>query len=160
MLLLQQEILVLCDATRAQRHGEMANGPPTNQPRTLLGPLTTTFTQPPICSQVIAQCSTCTSAWQAQECFKDGPNFGIQDHTTCWPPLSGVASVISFGATLGGYGFFSPGLVCPHGYTSACSATAGGYSGWDVEYSLIHKETAVGCCPTYVPHYSMMKRCN
>jgi hypothetical protein len=123
----------------------------TNQPRTILGPLTTTFTQPEGCTQLIADCSTCSEAWQAQECFSSSNNnFGVQDHTSCWPPLSGLASVFSFGPTLGGYGFFSPGLVCPHGFTSACSATAGGSSGWEIEYSMVSGETAVGCCPTQV----------
>lgn len=125
-----------------------------NQPRTVLGPLTTTFTPPAACSQLVAQCSTCNSAFQAQECHSSSNEvFTIQDDKSCWPPLSGLATVFSFGPTLGGYGFFSPGLVCPHGYTSACSATGGGHSDWGVEYSLVPGETAVGCCPMYIRLY-------
>lgn len=49
-----------------------------------------------------------------------------------------------------GWGFYSPGLVCPHGYTSACTATAGGDAQWPVQFEMLEGETAVGCCPTYV----------
>jgi hypothetical protein len=122
-----------------------------NQPRTILGLLTTTFTQPPVCTQIVAACSTCFQGWQAQECYSSSTNiYGVQDDPSCWPPLSGLATVFSFGPTLAGYGFYSPGLICPTGFTPACSATAGGSSNWDIEYSMVTGETAVGCCPTYV----------
>ncbi|KAH8771020.1 hypothetical protein F5883DRAFT_551694 [Diaporthe sp. PMI_573] len=47
-----------------------------------------------------------------------------------------------------GWGFYSPGLICPHGYTSACTATAKGGAQWPVQFVMLEGETAVGCCPT------------
>ncbi|KAH6641280.1 hypothetical protein F5144DRAFT_563049 [Chaetomium tenue] len=46
-----------------------------------------------------------------------------------------------------GWGFYSPGLACPTGYTAACTAEYGKRSDWEVEFTLIPGETAVGCCP-------------
>ncbi|KAI1264514.1 hypothetical protein F5Y18DRAFT_83128 [Xylariaceae sp. FL1019] len=45
-------------------------------------------------------------------------------------------------------GLFSPGLVCPSGYTSACQSTFGGYGNWPPFWTLNEGETAVGCCPS------------
>ncbi|ETS80911.1 hypothetical protein PFICI_08440 [Pestalotiopsis fici W106-1] len=47
-----------------------------------------------------------------------------------------------------GWGFYSPGIACPQGYTTAAMATAGGSTGWGLEYSLTDGETAAACCPT------------
>ncbi|KAH8890963.1 hypothetical protein GQ53DRAFT_164843 [Thozetella sp. PMI_491] len=116
-----------------------------NLPRTNLGPLTKAFTPPAACQVNIAQCATCDRAWQGQFCGSSG--FG--DTTTCWPPVD--PSIASPTAPFLGWGFYSPGIVCPGGYTTACSATKGpsGYSAaWDVEFSLTLGETAIGCCPT------------
>lgn len=44
-------------------------------------------------------------------------------------------------------GFYSPGLVCPDGYLSACTATWDGFSDWQVQFPMTAGETAVGCCP-------------
>lgn len=120
---------------------------PDQSPRTNLGPLTTTFTPPPACTINVAGCATCAVAYQGQECLT---SIGAADATTCWPPTSAGASSVS--PPFLGRGFYSPGLICPSGYTSACSATAGGSSAWPVEYPLNYGETAVGCCPTYVVH--------
>lgn len=75
----------------------------------------------------------------------------IEDAITCWPPTSkGAPTPIVSPGGWEGYGFYSPGLVCPAGYTSACTATEGGHSDWDVQFSMTQGETAVGCCPRYV----------
>ncbi|KUJ10486.1 uncharacterized protein LY89DRAFT_627027 [Mollisia scopiformis] len=122
----------------------------TNQARTNLGPLTTTATLPSSCQVPVEQCSTCSEAWGAQTCFASTidstVDYGVQDNTDCWP------STTSFVATppipLQGWGFYSPGLVCPSGMYSACSATASRSSGWPVQFGLLSGETAVGCCPS------------
>jgi hypothetical protein len=127
------------------------SGPPINQQRVILGPLTTTWTAPSSCSVAVQECQTCTQAWAAQTCFASsvtsGVKYSVEDNTDCWPPRS------SFVGTpvppLAGWGFYSPGLECPYEMTSACSATGGGSSGWDVQFGLLTKETAVGCCPKY-----------
>ncbi|KAM3501722.1 hypothetical protein MY10362_005339 [Beauveria mimosiformis] len=47
-----------------------------------------------------------------------------------------------------GWGFYSPGLVCPDGYTTACTAIFGQRADWSTQFPLVAGETAVGCCPT------------
>ncbi|KAH8647121.1 hypothetical protein BX600DRAFT_518407 [Xylariales sp. PMI_506] len=112
-------------------------------PRTLLGPLTTTWTPPPVCSYAMALgCSTCYTGWQGQTC---NPSSNAHDYTDCWPPR---ASSMPDPGVMMGWGFYSPGLVCPHGYTTAAMATQGGSTGWGLEYSLTQGETAAACCPT------------
>lgn len=121
--------------------------------RTTLGPLTTTYTPPASCNVAVEQCSTCINAWAAQTCFASTTgssiNYGVQDNPDCWPPRLDD-SILTPVPPFQGWGFYTPGVICPVGYTSACSATAGGSSGWSVQYSMTAGETAVGCCPTYV----------
>ncbi len=123
----------------------------TAQTRTILGPLTTTFTPTPACSAQVLECPlpTCTLAWQAQTCYSSGDSAGIEDNSDCWPPRSGSVTESTHNPTLAGWGFYSPGLVCPSGFVSACSATFGESWGWPVQYSIFEGETAVGCCPRY-----------
>lgn len=79
----------------------------------------------------------------------------MTEDTQCWPtptstlpPNQPIAS-----------GFYSPGLECPAGYTSACTAvsqTSGDVAfpiatpapfGGNFQFALDPGETAVGCCP-------------
>lgn len=115
----------------------------TPSPRTLLGPLTTTWTAPPICSYAMALCDTCTTVWQGQTC---NPVSHAHDYTECWPPRSGAQATVDPGVMMG-WGLYSPGIVCPAGYSTAAMATEGGSSGWGVEYSMLPGETAAACCP-------------
>ncbi|KAL5615349.1 hypothetical protein BROUX41_005397 [Berkeleyomyces rouxiae] len=109
--------------------------------RNILGPLTTTFTPPASCTSLFGECSTCLQGWRAQVCLETKQI----ENTDCWPGTSqGAASATQ---PLQGWGFYSPGIVCPAGHYSACSATAGSTSGWEVQFSMIAGETAVGCCP-------------
>ncbi|TFB06535.1 hypothetical protein CCMA1212_000555 [Trichoderma ghanense] len=117
----------------------------TNQPGTLLGPLTTTWTMPASCSVYMPPCSTCDQGFRGQSCnaISGGQ---VQDNTACWPPVTkGVASPTW---PFVGWGFYSPGLACPAGYTTACTAVYGQRPEWDTQFTLVSSETAVGCCPT------------
>ncbi|KAK0636763.1 hypothetical protein B0T17DRAFT_477890, partial [Bombardia bombarda] len=114
-----------------------------NQSRVILGPLTTTFVPPPACTVAVGACKTCNVAWLGQECVATG----AQDNTDCWPTTTEGA--LAPEPTLYGWGFYSPGLMCPQGYASACSATAGSAgAGWPLQFKLTAGETAVGCCPS------------
>ncbi|KAB5586246.1 hypothetical protein GE09DRAFT_58134 [Coniochaeta sp. 2T2.1] len=121
--------------------------------RTNLGPLTTPFTYPASCNVVVQQCSTCTFGWQGQSCGTNSFNTqGVQDNLDCWPPRS---NDVSSGVAVNGWGFYSPGVECPIGYTSACSSTAGVEGGFAFQFSMLPRETAVGCCPTgYTCNYN------
>jgi hypothetical protein len=121
-----------------------------------LGPLTTVFTADPTCMTLMfRECGSsdvCTG-WLAQTCTSDlagtTTSYGPSNEFACFPPLtSGTVT-----ETYGGWGFYSPGLSCPSGYTSACSATAGATGSFQFEYPLVLGETAVGCCPTYVYNF-------
>ncbi|KAK2602298.1 hypothetical protein N8I77_008845 [Diaporthe amygdali] len=123
--------------------GASTPGPITGQERTNLGPLTATFTQPPECTTAIAVASGQSLLGRLGEVC--GSEAGTVD-TSCWPATGGGVAGPSTASP--GWGFYSPGIVCPAGHTSACSATAGlfGKSDWPVQYSLTAGETAVGCC--------------
>jgi len=127
----------------------------TNQPQTNLGPLTTTFNPPILCGVFIEGCLDCGYGWQAQTCyattFGSYTSYGVRDDPNCWPPRT--TGISTPDGPLYGWGFYSPGLVCPMGLTRACSATGGGSSGWPLQFSLLEQETAVGCCPRRVLSY-------
>ncbi|KAI0121288.1 hypothetical protein BJ170DRAFT_698437 [Xylariales sp. AK1849] len=111
-------------------------------PRTLLGPLTETYTFPPVCQYAMASgCASCSTGWLGQTCNTAS---GAHDWTDCWPPRA--SSMMDPGVMMG-WGFYSPGLACPQGYTTAAVATEGGSTGWGLEYSLTTGETAAACCP-------------
>ncbi|KAI1437956.1 hypothetical protein GGR50DRAFT_570486 [Xylaria sp. CBS 124048] len=108
--------------------------------RTNLGPLTTdTFTYK--CTEVIQRCSTCDVGWAAQTCIRGV----VSDNTDCWPPRA--ANVPPTGGPLLEWGVYSPGIVCPGGYTSAASGIYGGPSDFHFQYPMSVGESAIGCCP-------------
>lgn len=150
--------------------------PQTTAIRTELGPLTTTFVPPPDCSSILWY--TSYTDWHGLQAH----NFqcGYKTYTTsgtggstvtsimyklsslreiCFP--SGFASYMNRPASLdvapgtGLLHFFSPGLVCPAGFTTACAIV----KQTDVPlppgdpvgvWSLLRPgETAVGCCPRF-----------
>ncbi|KUI52869.1 hypothetical protein VP1G_00007 [Cytospora mali] len=121
----------------------------TGQDRTNLGPLTTTFTQPPSCTIAVAgHDDNGLAGFLARTCaLSQGSDMGSDD-ASCWPSTSSGATTPS--APFQGWGFYSPGTICPTGYSSACSATGGtsSSSGWPVQFQLLDGETAVGCCPS------------
>jgi hypothetical protein len=116
----------------------------TDQARTNLGPLTTTYIPPTSCSVIVPFCDGCTQGWAGQTCLSNGP----ADDTACWPPTK--TGVSSASPPLYGWGFYSPGVVCPKGHTPACSATADGQANWQIQFRLVPGETALGCCPRWV----------
>jgi len=131
------------------------------QAPTNLGPLTTTFTPPAACTVAVGAGRGGLAglfgfggdedvAFLGQACSR-GKAF---DDTACWPETSKGAEKKE--APLSGWGFYSPGLHCPVGYATACSATggSGGGSGWPVQFKLRDGETAVGCCPRLVFGFS------
>jgi hypothetical protein len=128
----------------------------TDQNRVILGPLTTaTWESPASCAVVVEGCagtSTCSYGYQAQSCYATPSgstiSYGDEDNTDCWPPrASFVTTPIP---PLTGWGFYSPGIICPTGMIQACTATYGGASGWPVQFGLTEGETAIGCCPRYI----------
>ncbi|KAI1484186.1 hypothetical protein F4774DRAFT_416169 [Daldinia eschscholtzii] len=110
----------------------------------LLGPLTTTWTQPPACSIAVGACSTCYSGWQAQTC---GGNDTVRDAPSCWPPRT--LGAMTPPQPLFAWGIYSPGLVCPQGYATACSYNGAKKTGdFNFYFSPQESETVVGCCPS------------
>ncbi|KAL2177771.1 uncharacterized protein P884DRAFT_306846 [Thermothelomyces heterothallicus CBS 202.75] len=115
----------------------------TDHDRTILGRLTTVFTPPAPCTYAVGWCSTCDVAWWGQTCAQSS----VQDDTNCWPTTTDGAPEPSQ-AALYGWGFYSPGLECPEGHTTACTAIAGESSQWKVQFLMEAEETFAGCCPT------------
>lgn len=141
--------------------------------RSQLGPLTTTFTRPSDCSSLLwydytdgwyghpantLQCrlekystsgSVTSSVFKrailAESCFPSG-FASYMNQWTSWDPLAPPSPY-------GPVHFYSPGLICPAGYTTACAVARqtdlplppGAPSGiWSL---LSPGETAIGCCP-------------
>ncbi|CZS85583.1 unnamed protein product [Fusarium graminearum] len=105
--------------------------------RTNLGPLTTTFTYPASCTVVVQECDACTNGWQAQTCSDNSFNAqGVQDDAECWPPRKGSQST---GVALNGWGFYSPGIECPAGYTTKCVSTDDVDGGFTFQFPLAKK---------------------
>lgn len=113
-----------------------------------MGPLTTTWTPPPACSVVVAACSTCTKGWAAQSCPRDSL---VTDDPSCWPPRTSGAYTPPTGTPLFAWGIYTPGIVCPQGYSAACSYDGAAQTGdFQFDFSPRETEAATGCCPTYV----------
>lgn len=128
----------------------------TGQARTILGPLTTTFIQPPSCTIAMTgedDDDDGLAGYLAHACAAaQGNSIGVDD-ASCWPSTSSGA--VEPHVSFQGWGFYSPGTICPTGYAGACTATGGtgGSSDWSVQFELLEGETAVGCCPKYVHHF-------
>lgn len=109
-----------------------------------LGPLITAFTAPLSCSMLF-------NTGLGSRCY-DGvetPSFqSSNDDTRCWP----LATVtVPTGAALSGFGFYSPGLQCPSGYTTACYDQAVGSApafNFNFPPAADVQESVAGCCPT------------
>lgn len=113
-----------------------------------LGPLTTVFTPPAACTQLVLVPSNLNfpqaTLFEAQGCNQGD----LEDAALCWPP----ATVSAPSPPLDGWGFYSPGLSCPSGYATACSAARNvgrSQTGFDFQFPLDEGESAAGCCPRY-----------
>ena len=138
--------------------------------RSVLGPLTTTFRRLSSCTHLYgeeAYLTSGTAASQAQHCATvsgwgnvgNGVNAswtGVStlDDVECWPPATVTSPTQA--TSLDGRGFYSPGLVCPDGYTTACmeamsddgsQSTITQGTSFAFQFKPVAGETAVGCCP-------------
>ncbi len=78
--------------------------------------------------------------------MENGVTGSVEDDLSCWPPV--LTQIVGTPRhPFLGLGFYSPGLACPTGYTTACTAEYGQRAGWDIQYPLVADETAIGCCP-------------
>ncbi|KAL5386095.1 hypothetical protein PMIN02_008613 [Paraphaeosphaeria minitans] len=120
--------------------------------RVNLGPLTTVFVPPPYCSRAALAGS---QAVLGQSCNPvDEKSATAADDTGCWPRAT--AYPVDANSNLAGLGFYSPGLTCPQGHYSACTAVstskdqtaAAPQVTGKFQFPLVVGETAVGCCPT------------
>ncbi|KAL5382123.1 hypothetical protein DPSP01_006802 [Paraphaeosphaeria sporulosa] len=120
--------------------------------RVNLGPLTTVFVPPPYCSRAALAGS---QAVLGQSCNPvNEKSATAADDTGCWPRAT--AYPVNAKSKLAGLGFYSPGLTCPQGHYSACTAvsTSKGQTAaapqvtGKFQFPLVAGETAVGCCPT------------
>lgn len=102
------------------------------------------FTPPPECNFAAVRGTPLSIGFRAQTCVGNA----LEDESTCWPEATVAAP--SPMPPFHGWGFYSPGISFPAGYTTACDATQGYRTGWVMQYPLEKGETAVGCCPTYV----------
>ena len=126
----------------------------------LMGPLTTTWTPPSSCGigfpfptyvfqgvQTINLGYTCTGETNdcgtSKSCATITTFTSTSDHA-CFPPATSDPNRDS---RL--HGYYSPGLICPAGYTKACESTFGGTGNFQPVWSLTAGETAIGCCPTF-----------
>jgi hypothetical protein len=137
------------------------------------GPLTTTWAQPSSCSLPIALyqsvtvdepyptvdtiisgvscvsnsvkvCTTALSGTSSGSTIcSETPYYTSTIDPACYPPVSMSTDAELFNS----WGYYSPGLVCPEGYTTACHTTSGGTGDWDPIWPLTSGETAAGCCP-------------
>ncbi|PGH19382.1 hypothetical protein AJ80_04023 [Polytolypa hystricis UAMH7299] len=125
--------------------------------RTTLGPLTTIFTQPPNCSvlDLGILSSSHTYARPAISCHPLPRENGhlLYNEPSCFPP--GLGSHFISHDQYATMAFYSPGLHCPHDFTSACALTrvsddtiTKGFRLADrkIWNQLWVNETAVGCC--------------
>ena len=111
----------------------------------LLGPLTTSWAMPSSCTVHFVGCATCTEGYRGQHCVANGQFGPVEDDYSCWPPAD--ARVGTPRHPFLGLGYYSPGLACPTGYMTACTAEYGRGGSWDIQFPLIPGETAIGCCP-------------
>ncbi|KAH9896269.1 hypothetical protein F4778DRAFT_745730 [Xylariomycetidae sp. FL2044] len=109
-----------------------------------LGPLTTAaWDRPSSCDYVYGATDLATRGGMEYSCGTEGLFLA---NTKCWPPRT---TVPDFGesAFIANW-IYSPGIMCPTGYTAVVSATQGGGSDFNFLFSLEPGETALGCCPT------------
>lgn len=121
-------------------------------PTANLGPLETTFTPVEECTTLFTytengtgSCPECLILQQGRHC--EG-GVDMPDVLECWPPQHTTdtsSTIISY--DLLGRGYYSPGIYCPAGYHTACTAIGTESSNFGFQYPPSASETAIGCCP-------------
>ena len=115
--------------------------------RPVLGYLTTSWTPPASCLSLVVFWNRpqLDMGYQGVTCVASD---SVYDETDCWPPRTANAPNPTDLAPLSGWGFYSPGTLCPSGFTTACVATYGqAVTDWRLQFPLTTGETAAGCCP-------------
>ncbi|KAK8008767.1 hypothetical protein PG991_011318 [Apiospora marii] len=128
---------------------------PTPTPtRQILGPLTTSWKQPDGCSVIVRRDPSWTGElWQGQSCQMTASavqsSWWIHEAAGCFPPRT-AGGTTPTQSWFDNWGFYSPGITCPVGWTMACFATFGDDDGGLAlldPMTLQAGETAAGCCP-------------
>lgn len=101
------------------------------------GPLTTVFTPSASCTRVANQTNVPVYLY---------PVFG--GRPDCYP--GGRLYQLHYGVMLIESAYYSPGLYCPHGYTTAASWDPMFASAFNERPKLDPSEEAYYCCPSYV----------
>jgi hypothetical protein len=131
----------------------------------LLGPLTTTFTAPTRCSQAywVSGTSRVYNPTLGQICTIVDGEIDYSQDSSCLPPVAStiLASLVGpseiIYTTYNYRGYYSPGIACPAGYTTACAAQVGAdgiqsalsnFQSFGFVHSATADETVAGCCPT------------
>ncbi len=133
--------------------------------RTNLGPLTTTFSAPSSCSLVDGSFTKTGGGlngvvgYACRAVAGNGQIFGADP--ACFP--NSLAAYISTGDKwLTSIAVYSPGSICPNGFSSACTMTRSANDEPPTTGRLFQTasramfnileigETAIGCCPKYV----------
>ena len=131
--------------------------------RSLLGPLSTTFTPPPFCAQYWDTWGLGLEPTQIVLANHKACNSSVVDTSSCWPSVTPPFWATWTSARIGfidrdfeGLGFYSPGYQCPSGHATACTATSvlvgevqpSISATFDFQFALTAGEVAFGCCPS------------
>ncbi|KAF2147009.1 uncharacterized protein K452DRAFT_330364 [Aplosporella prunicola CBS 121167] len=114
----------------------------------LIGPLTTAFKFPDDCAMPLMFAgynSSDFTAYQAVDCG----TIVLPYQRKCWP-LGAPRLSSGQKEQTPSVGFYSPGVICPKNYTSACTSIFGENASGAFSFAFppSEKETAVGCCPS------------
>ncbi|KAJ3485486.1 hypothetical protein NLG97_g6804 [Lecanicillium saksenae] len=134
--------------------------------RTNLGPLTATFSGPSSCSVLDGSFTKDGGALNGAlgySCRARGNGQIFGPDPSCFP--SSLASYINAGDQwLSTIAVYSPGNICPNGFSSACTMTRSANDRPPTTAGILQTanramfnileigETAIGCCPRYVNH--------
>ncbi|GAB1317747.1 hypothetical protein MFIFM68171_07957 [Madurella fahalii] len=124
---------------------------------TNLGALTTTFRPPSDCNTPYVYDSELFGRWGNSCTLSSSSRFGLH-RTECYP--GDYAAYINDGEVTQSIAVYSPGLMCPSGWSAACSVSRrsgepppskGQFitpADWYIWNMIKEGETAIGCCPS------------
>ena len=122
-----------------------------------MGPMTTTFTPPISCGTISldAEITLTSGVLQVEGVYGGvcapntiGANPGPQYNNNCYP----TSLLSAYDTAIMQMPMYSPGLVCPKGYTTACTMTHGQTESMMINgrfgiVSMKPDETLAQCCP-------------